>query len=64
MHSAELLLGDGLIDFDILVRPERNVSGGVEFDGSLGEDTASSFLFLVFSQLKLTFMCTHWAVWD
>lgn len=48
----ELLFGDGLVEFDVLVGPNRDVSVGIELDWLVGVDSAESFLFLVSPELN------------
>jgi hypothetical protein len=49
----ELLFRDGLIDSNIFIGSDRDVSIGVEFNGSLREDSTGSFLFFISSELKI-----------
>jgi hypothetical protein len=47
------LFRDGLIDSNIFIGSDRDVSIGVEFNGSLREDSTGSFLFFISSELKI-----------
>ena len=48
----ELLLGDGLIESDVFVGPDWDISIGVEFDWSLGVDLTETSLLFISSELN------------
>jgi hypothetical protein len=58
--SLELLFRNGLVDSDVFVCSNRNISIGVEFDWSLNVNLSLSFLLFIFSQLNHKTILTHY----